>query len=400
MFLATEIVDKVNIFIKVIFQINKKMSCVIHCTNDDSKLVQSKDYDSWKSLVNAAIIRQHRGILEIADNLVSGTWPDNIFYHRNCRAKFTMKRLLDEISSSSVDEEVVRRSSRESSSTKSAVFKKSCIFCHKKKYIKKSNTLEQLRCCSQLRVNSSIEEAAKVKNDTNILSIIVDDLVAKEAWYHHSCYRAYTRVNFRNQKKELNNEVTADYEFDNVQLELSKLADKPKVLDFKIIQNLVKDKKNLKRKICNKFELFKFISLKKKTLIYPDTISKNELVLEYFHLKLELEEALELKKEEKMIIQSAKLLRREIKDMKFCVSWPPTAEELDVEKFSLTPFVNHFFDHLLSDNPFNGLSVKNSRLKLSFAQDIIYAGIVNNVIRKLNFLFLNIIFYTEEVVSA
>lgn len=40
--------------------------CVIHCTNDTSKLVSPRDLDSWKTLVKAAEIRNHVGIIDLA----------------------------------------------------------------------------------------------------------------------------------------------------------------------------------------------------------------------------------------------------------------------------------------------------------------------------------------------
>jgi len=157
-------------------------SCLIHCTNGNSQqLVECRDLESWVTLVNAAKIRDHEAVLKIARCQPEGTFPKNITYHRDCRAKFTMKRTLESISgASSSNDQSVRRSSREGME-KGRVFAKVCLFCQKKKYAKKSRTLEKLRCCNQLRVNVSIRDAAKAKNDTQVLATVINDLAILHA---------------------------------------------------------------------------------------------------------------------------------------------------------------------------------------------------------------------------
>ena len=73
-----------------------RMDCVIHCTDDDSHLVQVQDMDSWKTLLKAAEIRDHKPLLDVAKDLQEGTLP-SVSYHRKCRSIFTMKKLLDAI---------------------------------------------------------------------------------------------------------------------------------------------------------------------------------------------------------------------------------------------------------------------------------------------------------------
>ena len=48
-------------------------------------------------------------------------------------------------------------------------------------------------CCAELRVDERIRQIATVKNDSKILSITSDELVAKEAKCHSWCYKDYTR---------------------------------------------------------------------------------------------------------------------------------------------------------------------------------------------------------------
>ena len=70
-------------------------TCIIHCSDDESLLVSPKD--SLKSLLKAATIRNHRSLLDLAENVKEGEIT-HVSYHRKCRNLFTMKRDLESIS--------------------------------------------------------------------------------------------------------------------------------------------------------------------------------------------------------------------------------------------------------------------------------------------------------------
>ena len=74
------------------------MECIIHQQtskdDEDEHLVNPKDYDSWQTLLEAAKVRNHTPILDIAKDLRENDVP-TIHYHRKCRSLFTMKRELD-----------------------------------------------------------------------------------------------------------------------------------------------------------------------------------------------------------------------------------------------------------------------------------------------------------------
>ncbi len=72
-------------------------TCVIHCSDDESLLISPKDLDSWNSLLVVAEIRNHRQLLDLAENAMEGEIPP-ASYHRKCRSLFTMKRELKKIS--------------------------------------------------------------------------------------------------------------------------------------------------------------------------------------------------------------------------------------------------------------------------------------------------------------
>ncbi|KAH3715016.1 hypothetical protein DPMN_057719 [Dreissena polymorpha] len=77
--------------------------CIIHCVQEPSnnKLISPKDMLSWQSFLNAAKIRGHKAILDIADAIPENSFPqERVYYHRDCRSKFTLKRDLKVIKSS------------------------------------------------------------------------------------------------------------------------------------------------------------------------------------------------------------------------------------------------------------------------------------------------------------
>ena len=64
---------------------------------------------------------------------------------------------------------------------------------YKDKYFKRIK--EKLVECLEFRAVQSIRTAATKINDFQMLGLITDDLIAKEAHYQSSCYKLYTKVN-------------------------------------------------------------------------------------------------------------------------------------------------------------------------------------------------------------
>ena len=50
-------------------------TCIIHSSDDESLLISPKDLDSWKSLLTVATIRNHRPLLDLAENVKVGEIP-------------------------------------------------------------------------------------------------------------------------------------------------------------------------------------------------------------------------------------------------------------------------------------------------------------------------------------
>ena len=79
--------------------VRKGKYCIIHKEGlkiDDDHLISPQSYDSWATLLEAAEIRKHEALLQIARNAQEGEVPE-IFYHRKCRSAFTIKRDLESL---------------------------------------------------------------------------------------------------------------------------------------------------------------------------------------------------------------------------------------------------------------------------------------------------------------
>ena len=70
--------------------------CIIHheTSKEDDGIFGLKDYESWKTLLDAAKVRNYGPITDVAKDLGEEEVP-RIHYHRKCRSLFTMKRELE-----------------------------------------------------------------------------------------------------------------------------------------------------------------------------------------------------------------------------------------------------------------------------------------------------------------
>ena len=73
-----------------------------------------------------------------------------------------------------------------------------CLFCVKRLASQRNNMLKTLVKCMTKTVEDSVEEAVTRKQDQHILlKVQVTDLAAREAHYHATCRRDYTREDDR-----------------------------------------------------------------------------------------------------------------------------------------------------------------------------------------------------------
>ena len=115
---------------------------------------------------------------------------------------------------------------------------KKCIFCKKGKFVKGTFTRESLSMCMQLRGDDRIRQTSKIREDSDMMTLSADDLIAKEAFYHASCYKAYTK--FIHALEKCDDEVDktvdeSDEAFEAVKKKLRELYDDPDIVEFTTI---------------------------------------------------------------------------------------------------------------------------------------------------------------------
>ena len=125
-----------------------------------------------------------------------------------------------------------------------------------------------------------MRECAILKDNQEILSITTDELVAKEAVYHATCYRRYTICIYNCKRETKQSKRTFQIAFDIVEDFLLNLYDHPNVVEFKTVTTLVNDgmknegftdndmayvKRHLKEKIESyQLKHFKFVNVDKR----------------------------------------------------------------------------------------------------------------------------------------
>ncbi len=147
---------------------DKKEVCIICASNSSEKedhLAMVKTFNSWQTLYEAARVRIHASILEVAKQLLEKEIP-NIRYHRKCRSLFTIKRdletmkrkasegLIEDTDPSSPSTSSKRLCKR--SRSESRVYDAVCIFCNKVKFLKSSRSRETLTQAIQLRADQTL----------------------------------------------------------------------------------------------------------------------------------------------------------------------------------------------------------------------------------------------------
>ena len=174
----------------------------------------------------------------------------------------------------------------------------------------------------------------------------------------------------------------------------------PEMVEYKVVKELFlnkarelgvtvseSDKKNLMRKVSNMFPEINFVTYQyNKMLMYPNTLAIGKTVLDFLELKTKLESLKGPRSDdEKNMIQIARLINDEIKDLNPLMSWQP--EEDDLKPSITTDYIPHLLDVfltvLITGKPLDSESSRTERtirLKESFAQDIVFS-VTNGVVK-------------------
>jgi len=325
--------------------------CIIHkeslSIDPNEQLTSPQSFESWKTLINAAQVRDHSPILDIAKSVTDKEIPV-IFYHRKCRSIFTMKRDLEALKRktdpSSTEEAVAgcsnaKRPARRSSS-ESRIYDYTCIFCENVKRYKGTSTREKLVQSVELRSDQKLRACAVRKCDTKLLAITSRDIVAAEAHYHASCYRDYTRpapgldtepapsqendIYLEKQDEsyaELFHYIRTDIVPNKQIVRVTTLTEKLRtMMSARGIHSLTEStKKHLRRKLEQELGdcIQIFADTKGKLVVVPDCITMQDIVSEYCDMERELKTWKDKSTNiSKIIDQSSSFLRATIKDEK------------------------------------------------------------------------------------
>ena len=186
--------------------------------------------DSWSTLLDATVLRNERRLVQISQNLHEGQIPD-LYYHKGCRARFTLKCDLDKLRSQTSEPEISNPTSITSSKFVNPILPKNRIFCNiVNKFV--GCERQQLYSCRTFLAVETIHKCAFLKGDKKVLAIATDELVANEAAYHPCYYRKYT-VSFNNSLRKNKNKTSFILEaFGAIKHMLRELYEDPRIFQI------------------------------------------------------------------------------------------------------------------------------------------------------------------------
>lgn len=174
----------------------------------------------------------------------------------------------------------------------------------------------------------------------------------------------------------------------------------PKIVEYKDVKKLFlnkatelgvpvskSNKKNLMRKVSTMFPEINFVTHQyNKMIMYPNTLAIGNTVLDFLELKTKLDSLKGPRSDdEKNVIQIARLINDEIKDLNPQMSWSP--KEDDLKPSRTTDYIPHLLDVFLTGlitgkslDSESSSTERTIRLKESFAQDIVFS--VTNGVEK------------------
>ena len=135
-------------------------------------------------------------------------------------------------------------------------------------------------------------------------------------------------------------------------------------------------KKRLRRKIENDIKTVKFVNVDGISYMYPKSISTEHLVSMYVKTQNELNSLKKPYNEEtaaeRHLVESIKMVKRDINDLDDEMPWPPQPSDLVPEKLEIPRTLDLMLQTLLQTAD-GKLTTRGETLKLSFAQDLVYA---------------------------
>ena len=185
-------------------------TCVVHNINfNDHEEIKPLTERRWDTILKSKTQRclaetDSDRLSSICDKLPADFDPSQHGFHDYCYNTFiNLKNLRKRHSSGDSDKSAQHEGScstrkKVKSSTTTRLLPIQCLFCEKttkwSNNTKGVKTLHKLVKCITRTAEASIKEAVNRKFDSKLRGQVENvDLIAKEAWYHEPCRKAYTR---------------------------------------------------------------------------------------------------------------------------------------------------------------------------------------------------------------
>ena len=234
-----------------------------------------------------------------------------------------------------------------------------------------------MRCCAQVRVDQKLKTIATERHNANLVTLTSDELVAKEAHYHLSCYKVYTKL-----VKPLWRQ-NGTFKIDTLRSTIEELLasceghinfiNNVKKTYLKKLEEGVETKnttKNLRRsEERNCFDV-QFLIVDNEEVICPNTITMEEILSLFFKKQKKMEQ---LKNAEENIYSSPVAIHKELEECNtYNTSWLPSCDELDMDCFPVSPSLQKFLSLVICNDaaPNND---KTKRITSSLSQELFYA---------------------------
>ena len=173
------------------------------------------------------------------------------------------------------------------------------------------------------------------------MALCSDELVSKDAMYHFSCYRDYTRDQYQKQDR---------YNYAICKFFLLELTSKPRIMIYKELTGAVEiemrknedvtaeqiknTKKNLRQQIEQSLHGYNFVTVQRQLYTYPDTLLIQNVV-ERIEQGKELDRYKKATFEEKHLFKAAEMIRNDDKSMCDNMPWPPSIKDLHISKMNI-----------------------------------------------------------------
>ena len=373
------------------------LRCIIHCSKASSKVTPLSD-TSFQKIKDSCNLRARTGakLENFNEDLPENFIPHIHGYHRECYQKLTnISGLLKREPEASCSSDHQYPLKRRRESVPCVIFPNDeCLFC-KKRRKKRKGKEEPLTRCETITASDLIKELALSKNDYDLQAKVNDiDLIAREAHYHRSCYRDYTKDDDRNttqyrgdeEAKKMNDAHAAAFTFLSDHINKSIIEDsnvervgmlKEKYLGFlqqnfpeQYNPNYKTDK--LKDKIMKRFgqKVIFWQPNYRGELVYAKNIQGGQAVESAFEAA-----ASESRRSEEV----AMYLRRSVLDTQKEareMPWPPPPGNVLKEWELPSEHLSNFLSLLLVGKKMEKLSPDQSRRVVSICHDILY-GVSN-----------------------